>query len=233
MKCRRWIEALGELFYPRLCVVCGNRLAEGEEVICTSCNIHLPRTNQYLYRNNEVEKIFWGKVHLERAASFFYYSKGSSYNRMIHLLKYRGKKELGENLGKMCAQELQQKDFWEGIDLLIPVPLHKDREKKRGYNQSEYLARGISELTGIPCCTSLVKRVVNTDTQIHQTVFERMENISGAFEWESHVAESLAGKHLLLIDDVLTTGSTLLSCISALPGKDRIRVSIFTLCMAH
>lgn len=231
MRFPKWIDALWELFFPSLCVVCDHRLAEGEEVLCALCNMRLPRTNLHLCKDSEIEKMFWGKAHLERASSFFYYRKGSEYNRLIHRLKYYGGKSLGQAMGQMMARELQKDGFFTGIDLLVPVPLHPLREKKRGYNQSEWIVRGISSATGIPWRTDLVRRVIPTETQVHQSIFDRLENTKNAFEWDD--CASLAGVHLLLVDDVLTTASTLSSCLSAVPGKGEVRISVLTLCVAH
>lgn len=231
MKPLKWIEAIWELFFPRLCVVCDGKLAEGEESLCALCNMRLPRTNLHLRANNLVEKLFWGKVHVERATSFFYYRKGSSYNRLVHRLKYYGGKDLGEFMGRMMARELQKDGFFTGIDLLIPLPLHPFREKERGYNQSEQIARGISLVTGIPYRTDVVKRILCTESQVHQSLFERMENTKNAFLWND--CDSLSGMHLLVVDDVLTTASTLSSCLSAVPEREKIRFSVLTLCVSH
>ncbi len=231
MKYRKWIDALWELFFPRLCVVCDTKLAEGEEVICALCNLRLPRTNLHQCKNNYVEKLFWGKFHIERATSFFYYQKGSAYNRLIHRLKYYGGKELAEKMGRLVASELKRDGFFTDIDLLIPVPLHPVREKQRGYNQSEWIIRGISQVTGIPYRTDLVQRTVNTEKQVRQSVFDRMENTKEAFEWRNY--DSLLDVHVLLVDDVLTTGSTLSTCLMAIQERKNVRFSILTLCSAH
>ena len=137
-----WLGPLFHLFFPRCCVVCGAPLVEGEEAICTHCNINMPRTNYHKVKDNLVERIFWGKIPLERATSYFFYRKGSDFRKILHQFKYGGRKELGTIMGRFMAAELATTDFFEGIDVIIPVPLHPRKRKARGYNQSEWIARG-------------------------------------------------------------------------------------------
>ncbi len=224
----KWIEALWELFFPRLCATCEKRLSEGEEALCIQCNIRLPRTNLHLRKDHKIEKLFWGRLHLEQATSYFYYAKGSPYNRLIHHMKYSRQKELGAVLGRMMAQELRQSLFFDGIDLLIPVPLHPIRERERGYNQSEWIAKGVSEITGIPYRTDLAHKISHTDPQAQQDLFRRSENTLRAFEWKADEIPNHI--HILLIDDVLTTGSTLTSCLWPLRERRDLKISILTLC---
>ena len=226
-----WLSSFLSLLFPRCCVVCDRPLAKGEECICTVCNINLPRTNYHLRKDNPVERLFWGQIPLERATSFFFYEKGSDFRLILHRLKYGGQKEIGAIMGRYMAAELLSSHFFQGIDVIIPIPLHKKKQQIRGYNQSEWIARGITAVTGIPIDTESILRKKNTETQTRKSVFERRDNVEGIFELQH--PETLAGKHILIVDDVLTTGSTTLACASCLVDVEDIRISILTLAMAR
>lgn len=226
-----WLISFLSLFFPRCCLICGRPLAKGEECICTMCNINLPRTNYHLQKDNPVEQLFWGKIPLERATSFFYYRKGSDFRQILHQLKYGGQKELGAIMGRYMASELLLSGFFQGIDVIIPVPLHKKKQRLRGYNQSEWIARGIAAVTGIPIDMELVVRRKNTETQTHKSTFERWENVDAIFEF--HSSKTLQGKHVLIVDDVLTTGATTVACASVLTEVQGIQISILTLAVAE
>lgn len=225
-----WWQALFELFFPRCCVVCGKPLGKGEEGICTSCNIALPRTGYHLLEDNPVEQLFWGKIPLQHATSFFFYRKGSSFRRILHQFKYGGQKTLAQSMGRYMAAELAASGFFEGIEVLIPVPLHLRKEKYRGYNQSEYIARGIWEVTGISLNKDSIVREKYTDTQTRKTAYERWENVAGVFALR--YPDRFVGKHILLIDDVLTTGATTVACASVFKEVEGIRISVLTLAVA-
>jgi len=225
-----WFCSLLHLFFPRCCVVCGAPLVEGEEAICTRCNVDMPRTNYHRRQDNPVERMFWGKFPLERATSYFFYRKGSDFRNILHQLKYGGKKELGAVMGRLMAAELAQTDFFRGIDVIVPIPLHPRKKKARGYNQSEWIARGVSEVTGIFLDASSMVREKHTDTQTHKSGYERWENVEGIFKL--HHPERFTGKHVLIIDDVLTTGSTTTACADAFNGVEGIRISVLTLAIA-
>ena len=226
-----WLGSFLSLLFPRCCLVCGRPLAKGEECICTMCNINLPRTNYHLQEDNPVEQLFWGKVPLERATSCFFYRKGSDFRQILHQLKYGGRKELGATMGRYMASELLPSGFFKGIDVIIPVPLHKKKQQLRGYNQSEWIVRGIAAVTGISVNTESIIRRKNTETQTRKSTFERWENVDGIFEL--HSSEHLPGKHVLIVDDVLTTGATTVACASALMEVQGIRISILTLAVAE
>lgn len=226
-----WLSAFLSLFFPRCCVVCDRPLAKGEQCICTVCNMKLPRTDYHLRTDNPVEQHFWGKLPLERATSFFFYRKGSDFRKILHQLKYGGQKEIGATMGRYMATELLSSGFFQDIDVLIPVPLHKKKQKLRGYNQSEWIARGISGVTGIPIDTESIARQKNTETQTRKSMIERWENVDGTF-YLTH-ADALSGKHILLIDDVLTTGSTTVACASVLLETEGIRISVLTLAVVE
>ena len=224
----KYIADFVELFFPRICLVCGNSLLQQEELVCLQCLHELPRTNFHLEGRNPVAEIFYGRVSLEAATSFFVFSKGSRYQKLIHALKYKGLKEVGILLGTHFAIDLEKSPLFTSVDLICPVPLHPKKEKKRGYNQSEFIARGIADRMGKPLSTGNLVRVVYTDSQTRKGRYERWENVEGIFAL-TH-PEEFEGKHILLVDDVLTTGSTLEACASAiLSTNQNTKVSIATL----
>ena len=227
-----WFHSFWSLLFPRCCVVCGSPLSRGEECLCTCCNINLPRTGFHLRKDNPVECLFWGRIPgLKRASSFLFYRKGSDFRRILHMLKYGGYKELGEVMGRYMSAELSSGEFFDGVDMIIPVPLHRKKQKLRGYNQSEWIARGIASVTGIPLCAECMIREKNTETQTRKSTFERWENVEGILRLCDTV--HFEGKHVLLVDDVLTTGATTVACASAFAGVSGIRISVLTLAVAE
>lgn len=221
---------LWELFFPRCCLLCGKPLISGENDICTRCLIKLPRTGYHLQEGNEVERNFWGKFPIGRATSFLHYIKEGPTQQLVHDLKYHGYKEVGETMGRIMAVELLPSGFFDGIDLIHPVPLHPRKERQRGYNQSERLAAGLSAITGIPVCNHAIQRIKYTETQTRKGNYERWENVEEIFSCAT--PEMLAGKHILIIDDVLTTGATIVACADALRDVPQIRISVLTLAVA-
>ncbi len=218
------------LIYPELCVVCNESLLKSEHHICLNCLNDLPRTGYHLQKNNPIEKRFWGKVPIFRAAAFFYFQKGSHFQKVLHSLKYKGNMEIGEILGKYAASDLLESDDFRTIDVIIPVPLHQKKYQLRGYNQSEWIGKGLSVILEKPQDLSTLRRNTENTTQTKKSVFERYENTEGIFEITDK--NSLAGKHVLLVDDVLTTGSTLEACIKVLLEIEDIKISVFTLAVA-
>lgn len=226
----RIIAGLLNLVYPHCCVVCGESLVQGEQFICLSCLHNMPKTNYHLQIENPVEKRFWGKVDLVRGTSFFHFHKGSDFQQLLYELKYKGNKELGEVVGRYAAVDLLEDPDFADIDVIVPVPLHANRLKERGYNQSEWIARGLAAVMHKPIDASHLIRMLPSSTQTRKTVYERYMNMEGIFQLnDPGVFEH---KHVLLVDDVLTTGSTLEACILAIQHSEGVRVSIFTLAVA-
>lgn len=221
---------LVNLMFPNVCVVCGISLQKNEHQLCLSCLNDIPKTNYHLIEDNPVEKRFWGKVPVYRATSYFFFQKGSSFQKVLHILKYKGNKEIGELLGKYAAIDLSDSPGFTSVDLIIPVPLHPQKLKSRGYNQSEWIGKGISAILNKPMDTTTLLRVRENATQTKKTVYERYENTEGIFQLSNNSV--LESKHVLLVDDVLTTGSTLEACIRALLETPDIKISIFTLAVA-
>ncbi|MFT3751494.1 MAG: ComF family protein [Paludibacter sp.] len=218
------------LLFPDLCLVCGVNLLRSEQHICFTCLHNIPKTNYHLVPDNPVEKRFWGKAQIFRGTAFFFFQKGSPFQKLLHSLKYKGNKEIGEILGKYAAAELSESLDFSTIDVIIPVPLHPKKFKKRGYNQSEWIAKGLSSIFGKPYDTTTLYRLRETTTQTKKSVFERYENTDGIFGLLNK--NTLSGKHILLVDDVLTTGSTLEACAKVLLNCENIKISVFTLAIA-
>ena len=217
-----------DLISPRVCVVCGRRLSATEEVLCNKCNFHLPRTgfsnNPY---ENEMAKLFWGQIPVERAAALFHYESHAETANIIYQLKYKDHPEIGPLMGRMMAAELQKEEFFDGIDVIVPVPLTRERLRQRGYNQSEEIAKGVSEITGLPINKDVVKRTVFQGSQTRRSRWERQENVEYAFQL-TH-GEPIAGKHLLIVDDVVTTGATIIACAKELAKADNVKISVLSL----
>jgi ComF family protein len=176
-----------------------------------------------------VAQLFWGRVQVENATAYFVFHKGSRFQKILHKIKYRNQQSLGVELGRWFGQELLQTDF-ATVDMVVPVPLHPKKLEKRGYNQSELIARGISETLSKPLKSNLLKRVIANPTQTRKGRYERWTNVEGIFELNDMAyAEN---KHILIVDDVVTTGSTLEACVSAALKAPGAKVSIAVLAMA-
>lgn len=228
---RSWFRDIADFFFPRTCLVCGRVLLHNEEHLCTHCVVDMPRTAFHTLADNAVAQLFYGKLPVERAMAYFFFAKGSDYRMLIHRIKYNGEKECGAYLGAMFARETMGSGFFEGIDYIVPVPLHRSKERKRGYNQSEWIAGGIADVTHIPlCCDRLVCRTQRI-SQTRKGLYDRYLATRHAFELLP--TENLKGCHVLLVDDVVTTGATLLACGEALIAGGVGRVSIATLAVAQ
>ncbi|MEW5845523.1 MAG: ComF family protein [Bacteroidota bacterium] len=218
------------LFYPNVCSVCHDGLSLYEEVLCTSCLYHIPRTRFWNWTDNPVSQIFWGRVNVEHACSFFFFRKGSRYRKLLHMLKYQGRDDIGVFLGRQFGLELRNSDLYKPITAIVPVPLHPKRLKERGYNQAEVIAKGLSEAMGVPVVTDVLLRNVYTQTQTKKSRIERMQNIAGAFTIKN--AEKIEKGHVLLVDDVITTGATLETCAQTLLDSVDVKVSVGTIAYA-
>lgn len=215
------------LIYPNLCVGCGRGLVTGENFICYRCFVSMPRTHFHLVRGNPLEQIFWGRAKIEKATSWFFFQKGSNYQNLLHHLKYKGLREIGVELGRNFGSELLVTNYFGEVDLIVPVPLHSKKEKQRGYNQSLAIAEGLSPQLKIPVEPDILFRRFYSDSQTNKGRFERWENVSDLFELK--LEGFFSGKHVLLVDDVVTTGSTLDACAQKILSCDGAKVSIATL----
>jgi len=218
------------LLFPRLCYACGDHLLRNESLICTECFVVIPRTNYHLDINNPVAQLFWGRCLIEKAAAFSFYSRGSRIRNLIHNLKYKGIEEIGTELGRIYAISLRSSGFTSGVDLIIPVPLHSSKQRIRGFNQSEVISSGFARITGLPVLTGTLVRAAASATQTRRSRYERWTNVEGIFKVND--PDTIKGKHVLLIDDVVTTGSTIESCASELLKIEGVRVSVAAIAFA-
>ena len=221
-----WLDALIGLFYPSVCAACGCSLYRWEKIVCTRCRSLLPKTGYESNEDNPLARMFYGRVRLKAVTACFFFSKEGKVQHLIHELKYKGNADAGVFLGRELGKSIKEAPLFQGVDYLIPVPLHPKREKERGYNQSLMIAQGISEVTGIPIGEKFLVRSVNTATQTHKTKEDRWKNVKDIFE--VRLPDQLEGKYVLLIDDVLTTGATLEACALKLSTISRITISCAT-----
>lgn len=226
------LKDIFRLFFPEVCAVCGDVLPDGGDFICTSCRWEIPLTGTWNDRQNPVAEKFYGHLPLENACAFFYFVHESDYRGLIHKFKYQGGWRIAEKIGRWFGAELSASPLYGDIDVVVPVPLHIRRRLKRGYNQSEYLARGIGASMGKEIDVSSVRRTSYNESQTGRNKSERWDNVRGIFSVRERAP--IAGKHVLLVDDVLTTGATIISCgetiLKAYPG---CRLSVATLAVSR
>ena len=228
MDWRRGWQELADMVWPRRCGVCGGFLDTEERYVCAECLKDMPLTYFWSWRANPAEQILWARTYLEGVVSLFYYSRDNDYKELLHAVKYGGNVAAGRWLGRILGEKMREAAY-PLPDVIVPVPLHWRRQWKRGYNQAEVIARGISEgLSGdIPVLTDILRRVRYSTSQTRMSVGSKWENVSGSFVLIDNrtAAERLSGRHVLLVDDVLTTGATVEACWDALRVIPDIRVS--------
>lgn len=232
-----YLRAAWSILFPRRCLICGQTLTESEEYICAVCHTTLPLARLDPMKDNAMTRLFFDIPGIQRATAYLRYAHGNTAFHLIHHLKYHDRPATGVWLGKQMAYHFQASGFFEGIDAIVPVPLFKKKMRKRGYNQSEAIAQGISSVTGIPVRTDLVSRTINNPTQTKLTTIQRRENVAGIFSVKD--ADALATlptrhatPHILLIDDVITTGSTLHSFAETLSAAANLQLSYLAAAIA-
>ena len=213
------------LFFPNLCLVCSSKLGDGETHICIGCLSVLPKTNYHKQTDNRLENFFAGRFPFERIAAYAYFVKDGSIQRIVHELKYKRNPDVGVFAGRLCGENIKGSDFATPIDVIVPVPLHPKRQKQRGYNQSEEICKGMSEVLNIPVNKTSLARTVNNPSQTKSSRFDRWENVDGIFELKD--LNAFADKHVMLVDDIITTGSTLEACAKEILKSTNCTVSIF------
>lgn len=224
---------LGKMFnqiFPSSCAICEQTLLGGEEAVCSDCFLTLPVTNTWTHPyDNEMAKIFWHLIPLERCCSLFYYHSHAPSSQLLYRLKYGQEPDLGYRLGRLIAQKGKEIQFFEEIDGIIPIPLSSARLRSRGYNQSLMIAEGIASATNISILYDVVKRTSFAESQTHKNKWQRNENVEHVFELtDAYPVAQLVGKHLLLVDDVCTTGATIVSCCKTLMSLGGMKFSVAT-----
>jgi ComF family protein len=227
----KMFQSFIDLIFPRICAGCVQPLQLNEEHICTDCRFDLPKTNSHLEPDRKLINKFAGKVNLEHSLAYLKFVKGGKVQKIMHEIKYKGNQELGEMLGRMYGSELREKGFSEHFDLVLPVPLHKKRLIVRGYNQSDSLAKGLAESLRIEWRDDILKRGIETESQISKSRLQRYKNMQDVFFVENF--EGLQSRKIVLIDDTLTTGATLESCVLALNDVGVKNVSIIAMATAE
>ncbi len=227
---RQWLHHAGALLLPHRCPGCGHLLEDDRVSICLRCLAELPETGFFHQPRNPVEMLFWGRTTVDAAGSLFFFTRGSIMQRILHALKYKGNRETGIRLGRSLGEPIVRSGRFAPLDAVIPLPLHPDKLRLRGYNQAECVARGFSLNTGKPVWHDVVKRIRQTDTQTKKNRIDRWTNLSGGFSLNR--PERISGKHLLLVDDVVTTGASLEACAQAILEASPAKLYIATVAYA-
>ncbi len=219
------------LFYPQLCLSCGKNITPDRDAICISCQVKLPKTGFHLEKENSFTDRFWGRVNIESGASFYHFAKGGRVQHLIHNLKYKGRYEVGVKLGNLYGKALKKSPLYRNIDVIIPVPLHPKKELKRGYNQSDMFAKGLSETMEVEWKKNILISTKMSETQTKKSRLERLENVKDVFKIND--VDFLKDKHVLIVDDVLTTGATLEACTMKILEISGTKVSLATIAFAN
>jgi len=217
------LHYLVNLIYPNLCTVCRNNLLKDEKFICINCLGNLPYTNFHTVADNPVEKTFWGRANINRAFAMLYFNNKGAAQRLLHALKYDGNKELAHFLGFIYGRQLAESGMFK-TDVIAAIPLHSSKLRQRGYNQSEWFAAGLCESLGALNCSDAIIRNVATATQTKKTRIERWQNVEQIFSILN--PEKLTNKHVLLVDDVITTGATIEACVQEIGKLTHTKISI-------
>lgn len=225
-----WLHAFGALFYPHLCAGCGNNNIRRDEAICFQCISRFPATGFADQPGNPIEKLFWGRIPVAAACSQFYFTRASITQHALHALKYKGNKDAGMVMGRLLGYSLQQSERFSNIDCIVPLPLYPEKERIRGYNQSTVIAEGVQDILKTALITDAIVRNRYTDSQTHKNRIDRWKNVGGVFSLQK--PESLQGKKILLIDDVITTGASLEACGEAIRDAGIEALYIATLAFA-
>ncbi len=224
------VQDLLRLFYPLLCPVCGNDLMTSASVICSDCTTTLPHTRFENFMDNPTEKIFTGRLDVNAAHSEFYFSKGKAIQKLIHQLKYEKKKNVGLMLGEITAKSIQSSGRFEELDFIIPLPMNRNKEIKRGYNQAEVIAIGMSSVLNIPVVNNVVIKEKNNESQTKKHRAARWANVDGSFVLKD--PQTLYRKKILLVDDVITTGATIDACGQCLKSASEVSIYVATVAKA-
>jgi len=223
-------DSLLHLAFPHVCEGCGTDNLQAEHLLCLRCLSSLPSTNFHMHPNNPIEKIFWGRIAITSATAQYYFTKESMMQHLMHQFKYKGNKDVGIYLGKLMGWAMLESNRFSYIDALVPLPLHKSKEHKRGYNQATLLCEGIASVLNKPVLRGAVTRPQQTETQTKKGRVQRWQNIEGKFLLANETV--IENKHVLLVDDVVTTGATLEACSREILKGKNVQLSIATLCFS-
>ena len=222
---------ISNLFFPQLCIACRKEAPVKDEPFCLSCHLELPFTDHFTNHENAFVKHFWGRVKIDHGAALFDFKKEGKVQKMIHDLKYRKKRDVGRLLGTFAAKQIEKSSIYNSFDMIIPVPISKIKKAKRGYNQSFLFAEGIQKYSQSPIEDNILLKTTDTGSQTSRTRAERLKNVSGSFDIRKE--EIIKNKHILLVDDVITTGATLESCALLLQTHGAKAISCITLAIAR
>lgn len=224
------VSSILNLFFPTVCLTCKHILLDNEKHICTTCRHKLPLTNYHLTKDDFVRKQFYGRSKIENATALFHFEKKGIVQQLIHQLKYKEQEHIGRFLGKWLGKELKTTKDYNTVDLVIPVPLHKKKQSKRGYNQVSQFGKEIATALGVDYNENILLKVTNTKSQVTKNRFSRWTGKNDTFALAN--TKNIKGKHILLVDDIITTGATLEACIQELNKADNIKISLATMAIA-
>ena len=227
---RHAYKSISRLLYPELCMSCSEEPSVHGDHFCVFCQVNLPFTDHFEIADNTFMRHFYGRIRLESGASLFYFTKGSRVQDMLHKLKYRGRHEVGRNLGKMAAEKWISSVHCPMPDVIIPVPVTHEKKKKRGYNQAQMMAEGIAAEMKLFITEDCLIKTSETDSQTLKSRSERLKNVQAAFTLNEE--NTLAGQHILLVDDVITTGATIEACVHKMEKIPRVKISVLTIAIA-
>lgn len=225
------LQSLRYFLFPKTCNACSENLQASEYMICTQCRHQLPLTQFHIHNDTTMQKVFYGRIMLEQATALLYFEKKGPVQQLLHNLKYRGKENISSFLGDWLGHELSKIPSYNAIDIVIPVPIHPKKRKKRGYNQVSGFAQSLSKHLQATQIDSVLLKSKNTKTQVFKGRFSRSDEVLDAFSISE--TNSLQGKHILLVDDILTTGATLEACALQLLKIPKIKLSIATMAIAQ
>ena len=224
-------SSLVNLFFPKTCNACDAILIDNETDICVGCRHELPLTNYHFERPETVKKIFYGRVHLEAATALFYFHKSGRVQNLLHHLKYKGKEDIGRLFGNWLGAEILESPYFSSIDVVIPVPIHSKKLKQRGYNQVALFAQQIAKILNASYVEDVLLKSINTKTQVFQSREARFQSVAHSFYAQN--LSMVENKHILLVDDIITTGATIEACALVLNAANKSRLSIATIAITH
>ncbi|NUM31966.1 MAG: ComF family protein [Bacteroidetes bacterium] len=225
-----FLKGLIDLFFPEICIYCNQNLVKTEKIICTFCEAQLPVSDNESFTENKIIKSLWGRVNIEFAAYYLNFKKGGITQQILHFLKYKNRKDIGIFYGKRLGFMIINEKFIKEVDYIVPVPLHKTKLRKRGYNQSAEISKGLCEVLKIPVLENNLIRISNTQTQTRKKRFERWTNVSTNFIVKNPAL--FEDKNLLLVDDVFTTGATIEACCQPLININNVKIGLVFLAVA-